>query len=111
MVEPLGVDTDGVRSRGEIHARVAGALAALCAGSPESAGVEKSHGTIADRVTTALAAALDERSRAMSAGQRSAENLAELLHRAASAYERDDMDEGTAISTVADPVGGADHPG
>ncbi|MGD9620231.1 MAG: type VII secretion target [Mycolicibacterium sp.] len=104
MGEPLSVDTDGLRSLGAIHASVARALADLGADPPQSAGVATSHGTIADGVATALAAALDSRSGAISAGRRNAEDHAELLHRTAMAYERADEEAGTTVEAAADSI-------
>nr|MCH9700417.1 ESX-1 secretion-associated protein [Actinomycetes bacterium] len=104
MGEPLSIDTDGVRSLGDIHGRVAASLGSLAAGTPESAGVASSHGTIADAVNTALTAALGSRSESITATGRSAETLSALLHQAALAYEHGDQRGEAAIEWAADAV-------
>lgn len=102
MVEPISVNTDGVRSLGEIHLSVATGLGALAAESPDSAGTAKSHGSIAYGVSTALAETLGSRSRSLKATQSSAEAFAELLHQAAIAYERGDGRGGAEIEAAAE---------
>lgn len=101
MVEPLSVNTDGVRSLGDIHTGVAAGLGSLSAGTPGSADVAMSHGTIADGVTTALTAALGSRAKSLNATQTSAETISELLRQAALAYERGDRRGGAAIEAAA----------
>jgi len=104
MVEPLSVNTDGVRSLGDIHAGVATGLGSLTAGAPGSAEVAMSHGTIASGVDTALTAALGSRSGSMTMTQTSAETISELLHQAAMAYERGDQHGAEAIRAAADAL-------
>ncbi len=104
MVEPLSVNTDGVRSLGDIHAGVATGLGSLADSAPGSAGVAMSHGTIASGVDAALTAALGSRSAAITITRSSAETLSELLHQAALAYERGDQRGGAAIEAAADTI-------
>ncbi|MGZ8801387.1 MAG: ESX-1 secretion-associated protein [Mycobacterium sp.] len=104
MVEPLSVNTDGVRALGDIHSGVASGLASLTAGAPGSAQVATSHGTIAYGVGTALTAALSSRSGSMNATQTSGAQLSELLHQAAMAYERGDQRGAEAIKAAADAI-------
>ncbi|MDZ4270117.1 MAG: type VII secretion target, partial [Mycobacterium sp.] len=80
MVEPLSVNTNGVRSLGDVHTRVAGGLGALAAGTPGAAEVGASHGTIAYGVDTALTAALGSRSGSMNTTRVSGTQISELLH-------------------------------
>lgn len=110
MVEPLSVNTEGVRSLGDIHAGVATGLGSLAANAPGSAEVATSHGAIASGVTTALTAALGSRSEAMQGTQRTAETIAGLLHQAASAYERGDRRGAESIEAAADPAVGCVPP-
>ena len=100
MAEPLAVNTDGVRTLGDIHTRVAAGLGHLTSGAPASAEVAMSHGTIASAVNAALTAALGSRSGSINVTQRSAETLAELLHQAAVAYERGDQRGTESIQTA-----------
>lgn len=104
MVEPLSIDTDAVRSLGEIHHGVATGLGSLADGTPGSAAVALSHGTIADAVDTALTAALESRAESMTVTGRNAQALSELLHQAALAYERGDQRGGAAIASRADSI-------
>ena len=110
MVEPLSVDTDGVRAFGDIHTGVATGLGALATGAPGSAEVAMSHGAIASGVNSALAATLGSRSGSMNATQGSAKRLAELLHQAALAYERGDERGGAAIKAAADAIARGETP-
>ncbi len=104
MVEPLSVDTDGVRSLSEIHTGVATGLGALNAAAPGSAAVATSHGTIAYAVQTALHAALGSRSGTMTATQDSGARISELLQQAAVAYEHGDQRGAAAIKAAADAI-------
>lgn|GEM_PF-2457404 len=104
MVEPLSVNTDGVRTLGGIHTGVAAGLGALAADVPGSGEVAMSHGAIASGVNSALATTLGARSGSMTATQSSAERLAELLRQAAFAYERGDQRGGAAIKAAADAI-------
>ncbi len=110
MVEPLSVNTDGVRSLGDIPAGVATGLGSLAAGAPGSAEVAMSHGTIAYGVATALTAALGSRSGSMTMTQTSAETISELLHQAAMAYERGDQHGAEAIRAAADALARGETP-
>lgn len=110
MGEPLSIDTDGVRSLGDIHDRVSTGLGSLAADTPGSAGVATSHGTIADAVSTALAAALGSRSESLTVTGHNAQALSELLHQAALAYERGDQRGAAAIASHADSIA-TDGPG
>lgn len=101
MVEPLSVDTDGVRSLSEIHTGVATGLGSLNAAAPGSAAVATSHGTIAYAVQTALQAALGSRSGTMTATQDSGARISELLQQAAVAYEHGDQRGAAAIKAAA----------
>ena len=101
MVEPLSVDTDGVRSLSEIHTGVATGLGSLNAAAPGSAAVATSHGTIAHAVQTALQAALGSRSGTMTATQDSGARISELLQQAAVAYEHGDQRGAAAIKAAA----------
>ena len=101
MVEPLSVDTDGVRSLSEIHTGVATGLGSLNAAAPGSAAVATSHGTIAYAVQTALHAALGSRSGTMTATQDSGARISELLQQAAVAYEHGDQRGAAAIKAAA----------
>lgn len=105
MVEPLSVDTDGVRSLSDIHTRVATGLGALTSAAPGSAGVAASHGTVAHAVQTALTAALGSRSGTMATTQSSGSRISELLARAAAAYEQGDQRGAAAIKAAADAIG------
>lgn len=105
MVEPLSVDTDGVRSLGDIHSAVSAGLGSLTAAAPGSEGVAASHGTIAYGVETALTAALGARSGSMNVTQASGAHISELLHQAAMAYERGDQRGAEAIRAAADTIG------
>lgn len=105
MVEPLSVDTDGVRSLGDIHTAVSAGLGALTAGAPGPEGVAASHGTIAYGVDTALTAALGSRTGSMNVTQASGAHISELLHQAAMAYERGDQRGAEAIRAAADTIG------
>ena len=104
MVEPLSVDTDGVRSLSEIHTGVATGLGSLNAAAPGSAAVATSHGTIAYAVQTALHAALGSRSGTMTATQDSGARISELLQQAAVAYEHGDQRGAAAIKAAADAI-------
>ena len=104
MVEPLSVDTDGVRSLSEIHTGVATGLGSLNAAAPGSAAVATSHGTIAYAVQTALHAALGSRSGTMTATQDSGARISELLQQAAVAYENGDQRGAAAIKAAADAI-------
>ena len=104
MVEPLSVDTDGVRSLSEIHTGVATGLGSLNAAAPGSAAVATSHGTIAYAVQTALQAALGSRSGTMTATQDSGARISELLQQAAVAYEHGDQRGAAAIKAAADAI-------
>lgn len=110
MVEPLSVNTDGVRSLGDIHAGVATGLGSLIAGTPGAAEVAMSHGSIAYGVNTALTAALGSRSGSINVTQSSAETMSELLHQAALAYERGDERGGAAIDAAADAIARGETP-
>lgn len=110
MVEPLSVNTEGVRSLAEVHTGVATGFGSLAAGAPESAGIAMSHGTIADGVDAALSAALGSRSGALNVTQTRSAQIAELLHQAALAYERGDQRGAQAISAAADALGGGETP-
>lgn len=104
MTEPLSVDTDGVRSLGNIHGRVAAGLGSLAAASPGPAAVAGSHGTIAAAVDTALTGALGSRSGTLASTQTTGDTISELLHQAALAYERGDHRGAEAIRTAADQM-------
>jgi hypothetical protein len=104
MVEPLSVNTDAVRSLGDVHTGVATGLSSLAADAPGSAEVALSHVTIADRVNTALTATLGSRAESMKVTQSGAETLAELLHQAALAYERGDSRGTESIKSAADAI-------
>ena len=106
MVEPLSVDTDGVRSLSEIHTGVATGLGSLNAAAPGSAAVATSHGTIAYAVQTALHAALGSRSGTMTATQDSGARISELLQQAAVAYEHGDQRGAAAIKAAAAAIAG-----
>ena len=104
MVEPLSVNTDGVRSLAEVHTAVATGLGALAAGTPGPAGVAASHGPIAYGVGTALSAALGSRTGAMNVTRNSGTQISELLHQAARAYERGDERGAQAIRAAAEAL-------
>ncbi|AFM18642.1 Protein of unknown function (DUF2580) [Mycolicibacterium chubuense NBB4] len=101
MVEPLSVNTDGVRSLSDIHSTVAAALGALTAAAPGAAGVASTHGTVAAAVGTALTSALGSRRGTMATTRASGDTIAELLHQAALAYERGDRRGAEAITAEA----------
>ncbi|MCH9640471.1 MAG: ESX-1 secretion-associated protein [Actinomycetia bacterium] len=105
MAEPLAVNTDGVRTLGDIHTRVAAGLGHLTSSAPASAEVAVSHGTIASGVNAALTAALGARLASISVTQSSAETLAELLHQAALAYERSDQRGTESIESAVEALG------
>lgn len=104
MVEPLSVNTDGVRSLAEVHTGVATGLGALAADTPGPAGVAASHGTIAYGVGAALTAALGSRTKAMNVTQASGTQISELLHQAVLAYERGDERGAQAIRAAAEAL-------
>ncbi|MCH9730092.1 MAG: ESX-1 secretion-associated protein [Actinomycetia bacterium] len=110
MVEPLSVNTDGVRTLGGIHTGVAAGLGALAGDAPGSGEVAMSHGAIASGVNSALANTLGARSGSMASTRSSAERLAELLRQAALAYERGDQRGGEAIKAAADAIAGGGTP-
>ena len=111
MVEPLSVNTDGVRSLSEIHTKVASGLGSLTASTPDSAAVGISHGTVAHAVQTALTAALGSRSGTITATQGSGARIAELLQQAAAAYEQGDQRGAAAIQAAAAAIGDGHGPG
>ncbi|MCV7152251.1 ESX-1 secretion-associated protein [Mycolicibacterium pyrenivorans] len=110
MVEPLSVDTDGVRSLGDIHTAVSARLGVLTAGAPGPEGVAASHGTIAYGVDTALTAALGSRTGSLNVTRASGAHISELLHQAAMAYERGDQRGAEAIRAAADTIGKGQGP-
>lgn len=102
MSGTLSVQTDGLRGYAQTHTDVAGALSGLAA--PQPAGVQTSHGAIASAVTAALADALGVRQATILTTSRSGSTLADLLLRAAQAYERGDQRAGDALQAAADAM-------
>ncbi len=107
MVEPLSVNTDGVRALRDIHKAVATSLESLAADAPGSAEFAISHGTIASGVNRALTATLDSRAGSMIVTQSSAESIAELLQQAALSYEQGDRRGAESIEATARDAGPA----
>ena len=107
MVEPLSVNTEGVRSLADIHVSVANSLASLASTAPGSAEVASSHGTTATGVSNALTAPLDSRAGSMIAARSSAEATTELLRQAAVAYERGDRRGAQSIAETVHGLGSA----
>lgn len=110
MVEPLSVNTDGVRSLAEIHTAVAAGLGSVNNGAPGSAAVATSHGTIAAAVEAALSGALGSRTGSVTATQNSGARISELLAQAAMAYERGDQRGAEAIKAAADAIARGEAP-
>ncbi|KUI30079.1 hypothetical protein AU195_03415 [Mycobacterium sp. IS-1496] len=87
---PLFVQTDGLRQFSEKHAEIAAGVSQLMGGSPTVAGVETSHGQVAFAVQNALGTLLGARQGTLQTTANSGDKIAELLRKAAAAYDKGD---------------------
>lgn len=87
---PLFVQTDGLRTFSQTHGEIAAGVSQLLGGGTNVAGVETSHGQIAFAVQNALTGLLGARQGALQTTARSGDKIAELLQKAAAAYEKGD---------------------
>lgn len=84
------VETTELRSKAQVHAEIAERLSSMIAPPSSTTGVATSHGSIASNVSDALDEALAARAEALRATSRESEQLADLLLRAAQAYDAAD---------------------
>ncbi|WP_231737410.1 ESX-1 secretion-associated protein [Mycobacterium sp. IS-1742] len=87
---PLFVQTDGLRQFSEKHAEIAAGVSRLIGGAPTVASVEASHGQIAFAVQNALGTLLAARRGTLQTTADSGDKIAELLRKAATAYDKGD---------------------
>lgn len=101
MGAPVNVDTGDIRSYAHTHAAAATALGAMTA---TDSGVQSTYGPIASPVSAALAEVLGVRQSTIAATSRAGSTLAELLQRAARAYESGDEQGGAALQAAAEAL-------
>lgn len=87
---PLFVQTEGLRQFSQTHAKVAAGVTQLAGGTPTVTGVGASHGQIAFAVQKALGGLLHARQGTLQTTAKSGDKIAELLRKAAAAYEKGD---------------------
>jgi hypothetical protein len=108
---PLFVQTEGLRQFSKTHAEIAAGVSQLVSRAPAVSGVETSHGQIAFAVQNALTGLLGARQGTLETTARSGDKLAELLGKAATAYDKgDERSAGKLKSTIegaGGPAGGA----
>ncbi|WP_197376573.1 ESX-1 secretion-associated protein [Mycolicibacterium baixiangningiae] len=107
---PLSVQTDGLRQFSQTHTEIAAGVSQLLGGAPTVAGVETSHGQIAFAVQNALNDLLGARQGTLQTTAKSGDKIAELLGKAAAAYDKgDERSAGKLKATMegaGDPSGG-----
>ncbi|WP_226864378.1 ESX-1 secretion-associated protein [Mycolicibacterium baixiangningiae] len=107
---PLFVQTDGLRQFSQTHTEIAAGVSQLLGGAPTVAGVETSHGQIAFAVQNALSDLLGARQGTLQTTAKSGDKIAELLGKAAAAYDKgDERSAGKLKATMegaGDPSGG-----
>lgn len=87
---PLFVQTERLRQFSQTHTEIAAGVSQLLGGAPTVAGVETSHGRIAFAVQNALTDLLGARQGTLQTTAKSGDKLAELLGKAATAYDKGD---------------------
>jgi hypothetical protein len=107
---PLFVQTDGLRQFSQTHAEIAAGVSALIGGAPTVSGVETSHGQIAFAVQNALTDLLGARQGTLQTTARSGDKIAELLGKAAAAYEKGDERSAGKLRAAMEEAGGPGGP-
>ncbi|BBY14684.1 ESX-1 secretion-associated protein [Mycolicibacterium litorale] len=103
---PLFVQTDGLRQFSQTHAEIAAGVAQLVSGAPTVAGVETSHGQIAFAVQNALSGLLGARQGTLQTTAKSGDKIAELLGKAAAAYDKGDERSAGKLKATMEGAGG-----
>ncbi|OBB56382.1 ESX-1 secretion-associated protein [Mycolicibacterium monacense] len=107
---PLFVQTDGLRQFSQTHAEIAAGVSQLVGGAPTVAGVEASHGQIAFAVQNALTGLLGARQGTLQTTARSGDKIAELLQKAAAAYDKGDERSAGKLKAAIEGAGGPGGP-
>jgi hypothetical protein len=103
---PLFVQTDALRTFSQTHTEIAAGVSQLLGGAPNVAGVEASHGQIAYAVQNALTDLLGARQGTLQTTVKSGDTIAELLQKAAAAYEKGDERSAGTLKAAMEPAGG-----
>lgn len=103
---PLFVQTEGLRQFSQIHAEIAAGVSQLIGGAPTVTGVETSHGQIAFAVQNALGGLLNARQGTLQTTAKSGDKIAELLRKAAAAYESGDERSAGKLKAAMEPAAG-----
>lgn len=107
---PLFVQTDGLRQFSQTHAEIAAGVSQLVGSAPTVAGVEASHGQIAFAVQNALTGLLGARQGTLQTTARSGDKIAELLQKAAAAYDKGDERSAGKLKAAIEGAGGPGGP-
>lgn len=107
---PLFVQTDGLRQFSQTHAEIAASVSQLVGGTPTVAGVEASHGQIAFAVQNALTGLLGARQGTLQTTARSGDKIAELLQKAAAAYDKGDEHSAGKLKAAIEGAGNSGAP-
>ncbi|KUI30755.1 ESX-1 secretion-associated protein [Mycobacterium sp. GA-2829] len=103
---PLSVRTDGLRQFSQTHTEIASSIAGLLGGGANISGVEATHGQIAFSVQNALSNLLGSRQGALQTTARSGDKIAELLRKAAAAYDKGDEQSAAKLRAAIEAAGG-----
>ncbi len=103
---PLFVQTEGLRQFSQTHTEIAAGLSQLVGGAATVAGVETSHGQIAFAVQNALGGLLAARQGTLETTAKSGDKIAELLRKAAAAYDNGDERSAGKLNAAIEEAGG-----
>lgn len=107
---PLFVQTEGLRQFSQTHTEIAAGLSQLVGGAATVAGVETSHGQIAFAVQNALGGLLAARQGTLETTAKSGDKIAELLRKAAAAYDNGDERSAGKLNAAIEEAGGPGGP-